>query len=144
MWSSLSGPTNYYLLYCESLTPEDWKKPVGDTWTVKDVIAHVVGWEKEAYHELLKTWKSKKKTWFLKTDDYGDFNKRSVEEYKNFSPKQLLQEWKKWQGKLDEAIQIVGEDNMRKEPDLFSWVFDEGEDSHYKHHFEQIKRILGK
>lgn len=135
-------PIMNFLSYCESLTPEDWKKLVNETWTVRDVIAHIVGWEKEAYYELLKAWQSKKEPWFLTTEDYSDFNRRSVEEYKSFSPRQLLQEWRTWQEKLDKAIFAIGESNLRSEPELFSWVFDEGEGSHYKHHFEQIRRAV--
>lgn len=132
-----------FILYCKTLRPEDWNKKVNDKLTVKDVIAHMVGWEKEAVLELPKFWNTKQKPWFLKTHNYDKFNAKSIAEYKNYSPEKLLAEWKKWQKKLDNEIKKIGEENLRKSLDI-DWIFDEGDGSHYEQHYEQIRKILKK
>ena len=35
-----------FVSYLKILKPEDWHKKVNDKWTVKDVVAHMIGWEK--------------------------------------------------------------------------------------------------
>lgn len=126
----------------ENLKDEEWDIKVDNEWAIKDVVAHLVGWEKECVQILEETWKTKEKPWFLKTDDYNEFNKKNAQEYENYSPKELLKEWKFWQNSLDEKIEKIGENNLRQNPELFEWVFDEGEDGHYLEHFNQIKKVL--
>jgi len=67
--------------------------------------------------------------------DYLEFNRKNVERYKNYSPKQLLKKWKHFAKKTEEEIRKIGRENLDKK----DWVFDE---SHYLEHFKQIKKIL--
>ena len=64
------------LAFFRNLKPEDWDKRVTDLWTVKDVLAHLVGWEREVALEFRRTWGTDKKPWFVAIDDYNDFNKK--------------------------------------------------------------------
>ncbi|MBU0907800.1 MAG: ClbS/DfsB family four-helix bundle protein [Nanoarchaeota archaeon] len=128
----------------ESLSDSEWKIKVNEKWTVKDVIAHLVGWEKESVKCLREEWKTKKKPWFFETDNYDEFNNGLVREYKKFSPKELINEWKKQINRLEEETQSIGEEKLRENMDLFGWVFGEGEDNHYLIHLNQIKRVLKK
>lgn len=127
-----------------SLKKEEWYVKVNSRWAVKDVIAHLVAWEEEAAVCLREAWQTKQKPWFLLTDNFDDFNKRAVNKYKNYSPKQLLERWDFVIRVLDSEIKDIGVGNLRLRPDLFEWVFDEGEDGHYLEHFQQIKKVLGK
>ncbi len=129
-----------FLTYLKALPSDAWQDNVNEVWTVKDVVAHLVGWERECANVLQKVWDSKKEPWFLVTDEYDDFNARNVEEYKDCTPEQLLVEWEKWQNTLNEKIKEIGEENLRANPKLFAWVFDEGDDSHYEQHFQQIQK----
>ncbi|MFH1607738.1 MAG: hypothetical protein ABIA78_01255 [archaeon] len=103
-----------------------------------------MGWEKECTEILGEVWRTKKKPWFLTEGNFDEFNQRAVDEYKNYSVKKLIEEWKYWQGLLDKKIEEVGEDKLKAEPELFGWVFDEGEESHYSEHLKQIKKALKK
>lgn len=88
-----------FLSFCKTLRPEDWQKRVNKGWTVKDLVAHMVGWEKEVAIELPKAWAKGEKPWFLLADnydDFNDFNSQSVAVYRNFSNDELLAEWGKW------------------------------------------------
>lgn len=129
------------LAYCRTLKPEDWSKSVNGKWTVKDIVAHLVGWEREVALELPKAWSGKKQPWFMADSNYDDFNATSVNYYKNYSPEELLAEWEKWQKAINVQVERIGEENLRQQPD-FGWVFDDGEDGHYGKHYRQIQRAV--
>jgi len=134
-----------FIEYCKNLKSEDWRVQVTDKWTVKDVVAHMVGWEKvgvEALEKYLKI--GGNKPWFMESGDYDNFNTEQVEFYKNHSPKELLKEWQDWQIKIEKLIKKIGEKKLRINKDM-EWLFDEEkEDGHYKHHLDQIKKALNK
>lgn len=133
---------NKFIDLLRSLTPEEWNKKVDDNWTIKDVVAHMVGWEKEFVKQLPIIWKTKKKPWFAESSMGDDeFNGKMVIKYKNLSPKQLINEWEKWLLKVQKEVNKIGERNMQANPNLFDWWFDE---SHEETHYNQIKTILGK
>lgn len=142
-----------FIAYLNTLKPEDWKKMATPKWTVKDVVAHMVSWEKESCEAVVKAWETKQRPWFMETENYEDFNVQQVEYYAHYTPNQLLQEWKMWQKKIWEEIEQIGYDNVKAHPELFDWLMDgqtkteesytlnEGGD-HYRHHYEQIKKAV--
>lgn len=133
--------------YLGNLREEQWNIKVDSNWTVKDILAHLVGWENECTKQIPIIWQTKEKPWFVKTNDYAAFNKKSIEEYKNFSPRQLLDEWYEWREELEKAAKKIGEGEMKAEKELFAWYF-EGTDfdetgvDHYTEHLNQIKKVL--
>lgn len=127
--------------FFKSLKPEDWDKPVTKLWKVKDVLSHLVGWEREVAEKLPMAWENSEDPWFMDTDNYDDFNAQIYEEYKDFSPSQLLAELKEWQDVLDEEINKIGEDEVRQS-NYSEWVFDEGREPHSEHHIKQIRFAL--
>lgn len=133
-----------FFSYLKTLEPEDWHRMATDAWTVKDVVAHMVSWEKEAAAVIQSAWDRKEPPWFMKTDDYDEFNRKSVLSYKNYTPAQLVEEWERWQKKVEEEIERVGEYNLKTRPDLFGWLFEPGDGSHYEHHYRQVKRAIEK
>ena len=133
-----------FISYLKTLQPEDWNKQVTDKWTVKDVVAHMVGWEKGDSDAIQKAWETKEKPWWLDTSDYDEFNRQNVKLYKDYTPEELIKEWEKCEKHNENEIERIGEDKLRSRPDLFRWLFEEGEDSHYNYHYKQIKEVLGK
>ncbi len=127
--------------FFKNLKPEDWEKPVTELWKVKDVLAHLVGWEREIAQELPKAWENSEDPWFMDTDNFNNFNAEIYEEYKDFSPAQLLAELKEWQNALDEEIERIGEDDIRNS-NYSEWVFDEGREPHFEHHINQVRQAL--
>lgn len=127
--------------FFKSLKPEDWDKPVTEKWKVKDVLSHLVGWNKEVLRDFREVLKTGEEPWFATTEDYGEFNDKIFEEYKNESPEQLLSQMERWERELGEEIEKAGEAELRKRPDM-EWLFDEGEDSHSAHHIAQVKKAL--
>ncbi len=130
-----------FIEFLKTLRLEDWNKKVTDEWTVRDVVAHMVGWEKESANVIKSIWDNKEKPWFIETENYGGFNKKSVDYYKSYKSEELIKEWEKWQEKVDKEIDQIGEDKLKDCPDLFSWLFEEGEGSHYSKHYKQIKEV---
>jgi hypothetical protein len=127
--------------FCEQLKPEDWDKQATPKWKVKDIVSHLVGWDREVVREFRRTWESGDQPWFMMTDDYDAFNVRIYEEFKDYSPAQLIQEFEKWAGILDREIEKIGENEIRKRPNM-DWLFDEGDEPHFDHHLNQIQKAL--
>ncbi len=137
-------PRLNFVSYLKTLKPEDWEKQATEKWTVKDVVAHMIGWEKIDPQVIWDTWHTKKRPWFYETDDFDAFNRKSVEFYRAYSPDQLIAEWEKLQALVQKEIDTIGEKNLRAEPRLFGWLFDqeEKEDGHYNIHFRQIQNAV--
>lgn len=133
-----------YIAYLQSLKPEDWSKMATSKWTVKDVLAHLVGWEREVAQTFTDAWKNGKQPWFMITENYDDFNAKIKEEFTAWSPEELLTEWQKWEKNLDDKIKEIGKDNFDVRKEAFTWVTDEGEQSHYLHHINQIKKAVSR
>jgi|SRR5271157_1761673 len=127
-----------FINYLENLRDKDWKAMVNSKWDVKDVVSHLVGWEEECAKALINSLKTGETPWFLENEDYDEFNKQSVEKYKNYSPKKLLEKWKYFIRMWEKEIRKVSnKDKSKLKP-----VYDS--DSHYIEHWEQIKKVLNK
>jgi hypothetical protein len=127
--------------FCKNLKPQDWNVQVTKNWTVKDIVSHLVGWEKEVARELPRVWESGQQPWFMSTENYEGFNGETYEYYKDYSPEELISEFQKWENYLDVSIKNIGEENLRKHPHM-DWVFDEGDEPHFEHHIDQIRKAL--
>lgn len=125
-----------WLLF-DKLTPEEWQIKVDDKWTVKDVVAHLIGWSKVVAESLPEAWSTGEQPWFMESEKYDEFNKQNIENYRDFTPEELNQEWGKWEMQTDEEIKKIGARKIRRRKG-FEWVLDEGEDSHYLEHMKQI------
>ncbi|MBI4117132.1 MAG: ClbS/DfsB family four-helix bundle protein [Parcubacteria group bacterium] len=129
------------LTFFKSLKESDWKVPVTKKWQVKDVLSHLIGWERECTRELVKVFETGNEPWFMLTDDYSEFNEKIYQEFKNHSPEALMSELKKWQIVLENSIQKIGENKIRQRPHM-DWVFDKGDEPHFEHHLKQIRETL--
>ena len=133
-----------FMTYLKTLNPEDWNVKVTDKWTVKNIVAHMIGWEKGFIDVVQAFMRNEKQPWFYDMDQWDKFNEQSIDFYKNYSSADLLAEWEKWQRELRKIIDEFGEERLRAHPKLVKWIFDESQDSHYNEHLNQIKQALGK
>ena len=129
--------------FFKSLKPEDWSRKVTEKWTVKDVLSHLVGWHREVVIELRNTFEKEIEHWFMKTDDYTEFNDKIYNEFKDRLPEELLIEFEKWEKSWGNEVKNIGEDKIKQRKHT-SWVFDEdeGDEPHFEHHINQIKKAL--
>jgi hypothetical protein len=136
-----------FLNYCQTLAPADWQKMVTSKWTVKDVVAHLLGWEREDPEIIQQAWATKTPPWFESTNERDDaFNQRAIDEFHDVPPDQLLAELARWQDKVEQTIQAIGEDELKKYPKIFRWLFEGPNGSrgnkHYQHHYGQIVKAV--
>jgi len=141
---SIEKTTKDFFRFLKNLKPEDWNKKINDKWTIKDAVAHLVAWERECAICLPMAWEKKENPWFIKTDNYDEFNKRAIQTYKNYLPEELLSEWEKWQNALEKEAEKIGVNNLQSAQFglTFEWFFDEGENNHYLQHFNEIKKVF--
>ena len=143
-----------FISYLKTLKPEDWEKKATEKWTVKDVVAHMVAWERRDAEIIPIFWETKKREpWMSTIEEWDEFNAKWVEFYKNYTPEELIVEWELWQKKVTEEINKIGYSNIKSQPDLFDWLLEGGEGSsnvftmneggsHYEHHYKQIKKAV--
>ena len=132
-----------FIDFLASLAESQWQTKVNDDWTVKDVIAHLIGWAYEVAGVLPAVWETGEEPWFCKTCDYDEFNDGNVRRYKGLSPKETLAEYIRSEEIVKREIDRIGESRLRAEPDKYGWLFDEGPNGHWVSHFRQIKKALG-
>ena len=90
--------------FLSRLSDKEWQVKVTDKWNVREVLAHIVGWEKENVKVLSDFLKKGKKDPWHQNEDYEQFNDGEVEFYKNYSSKELLKEWEKLRDKFNELV----------------------------------------
>jgi hypothetical protein len=130
-----------FIDFLASLTEPQWQTKVNADWTVKDVIAHLIGWAYEVAVALPTVWETGEEPWFCKTCDYDEFNDGNVRRYKGLSPGETLAEYIRSEKIVNAEIDRIGESRLR-ESGKYGWLFDEGPNSHWMNHFRQIKRVL--
>ena len=116
----------------------DQKIAVG-SWSVKDISAHIVGWEVE----VVKQFKA-----FLVNPDVDDtydidsFNENSVVSRKNKTWNEIIEELKSTQEELSAFISTLSQKDIDTEERFSEWVgvlID-----HYKHHTMQLKNLTNR
>jgi len=87
----------------EKLFPEDFVTfRVLGMWKIKDVIAHLSGWNIELRKSIDKLLKNEELWFATESEDY--FNKIQIMRRKSFSVEQVLDEWKRTFTELIERI----------------------------------------
>lgn len=142
-------PDPNFITYLKTLKPADWQRMATSKWTVKDVVAHMVGWERGDVEAVTKSWETKTEPWWITNPGDDAYNEKWVEFYKNYTPEQLIAEWEMWQEKVRQVIEQIGKDNLKAKPEVYGWLFEgiedqrmDGRDSHYKHHYKQIREAI--
>ncbi len=106
------------------------------SWSVKDILAHIVGWE----DEVLKQFQA-----FLVNPDVDDtydidsFNESSVSSRKNKTWNEIIEELKSTQEELSAFISTLSQKDIDAEDRFSEWV--EVLIDHYKHHTMQLKQF---
>lgn len=112
------------------------QKIAGGSWSVKDILAHIVGWE----DEVVKLFKA-----FLVNPDVDDtydsdsFNESSVSSRKNKTWNEIMEELNLVQEELSTFISTLSQKDIDAEDRFSEWV--EVLIDHYKHHTGQLKQF---
>jgi hypothetical protein len=128
--------------FLNNLSEDKWAIKVNPRWTVKDVVAHLIGWAEEATKVIPVAMKSDEDPWFMNLKNYDEFNNKSVLKYGKLRPKELLNKIQKVDNALSKVIEKYGVENLKHRPG-FKWMFEENEESHSIHHLRQIRKVWG-
>ena len=106
------------------------------SWSAKDVLSHIVGWEIEVVKQF--------KAFLLNPDvddnyDIDSFNKFSVECRKHLSWDQIVAELKTAQAELSGFLSKLTQKEMDKEKRFSEWV--NVLVNHYIHHAKQLRQF---
>ena len=113
----------------------DQKIPEG-SWSVKDVLLHIVGWEVEVVNQF--------KAILTNPDvddnyDIDSFNKSAVESRKHLSWNQIVAELKTAQTELTGFLFTLEQTDIEEEKRFLEWV--NVLINHYVHHTKQLKQL---
>ena len=106
------------------------------SWSVKDVLSHIVGWEVEVVNQFKD---------FLTNPDVDDnynidsFNKSAVESRKHLSWDQIVTELKTAQSELSGFLANLTQKEIDEEKRFVEWV--NVLINHYVHHTKQLKQL---
>lgn len=128
--------------YLHRLTENSWKLPITSKWDLKGVVAHMIGWIELDVQSLERIGKVEVLPWRQKGFDVNKYNDESVEKYSKTAPKELLKIWANFLDKREELIESVGKESVKKDKELFFYLFEDGNSKHTLHHYQQIQKAL--
>ncbi len=106
-------------------------------WTLKDVMAHIIGWDREAVSRFEQ---------FLLgaaedlSYDIDSFNQRWVNEFNSFSRDQVLEELRSGQEQLQQLCSDIDREHILRDARYCEWL--EALRDHYRHHTGQLGHEL--
>jgi uncharacterized protein (TIGR03083 family) len=97
---ALSAERSAMLAFCERLSADDWSAPSAAAgWTVQDVVAHIAsGCHAIFTPAVLKV---------LRSNDIETTNDVFVDEWRNCSPKYVLDEYRRWSRRVAIAARVI-------------------------------------
>ena len=130
-----------FLELLADLDDKDWDLRVNSGLTIKEMVSQLIGWEEEYAVCLMDSWQSGEEPWFLKTEDYSEFNDKAVKKYNQYTLKGLIERLKFVTLVFDSEIEDIGIGRLKVKGKLFDWFFD---DSHYEKYSIELKKVLQK
>jgi len=134
---NLSSVEEEFIQVIDSFNAKVHDQKIADgSWSTKDILAHIVGWEVE----VVKQFKA-----FLVNPDIDDtydidsFNESSVSSRKNKTWNEIVEELKSAQDELSAFISTLPQKDIDAEDRFSEWV--EVLIDHYKHHTMQLKQF---
>ena len=131
----LSSVSSEFLEVVKNLDPNDSEQPgVCGHWSPKDVVSHIIGWERETVKQF---------DLFLKGTptnikyDIDSFNQNSVESRKHLSWNDVIEELTSAQRELRQINDTIVEENIMTEKRFLLWA--NTLIRHYRHHMSQLK-----
>lgn len=127
---------------------EHWNKPISEgKWTLKDIIAHILLWDKYFYDEGIKKINSGESV-TVKHLNFDDFNANAVEYAKKFTKEELIEQCIEYRTQIIDAISgLTEEDYMKEYKDGDKKKFTiraylRGFIPHDNHHKKQIEKYI--
>ncbi|HEY7356462.1 MAG TPA: maleylpyruvate isomerase N-terminal domain-containing protein [Ktedonobacterales bacterium] len=127
-----------FLETCAHLDPGLYEAGTVDgQWSVRDVVAHLTGWDHEATERF---WRFLAGPTDDVTYDNDEFNARSVAARQHFSYQQAIKELRSVHRGLEEAIAAVQPEDVEAESRYAEWLA--ALSKHYEEHTARLKSIV--
>jgi uncharacterized damage-inducible protein DinB len=137
-----------YVEGLRSLKEDNWNKPISDgKWTLKDIISHIMLWDKYFYEEAIHKVKLEESV-TARHLDFNEFNAKAIEYAKTKSVDDIIQTCIEYRSKIIEDISGLPEEEYLRE-------YKDGDKkkfsirgylrafiSHDKHHKKQIVKFI--
>jgi len=137
-----------YVEGLRSIKEENWNLPISDgKWTLKDIISHIMLWDKYFYEEAIQKVKLKESV-TVRHLNFDEFNSNAIEYAKTQSVDDIIGKCIEYRSKIIEDISELTEEEYLKEyKDGDKKKFSirgylRGFIPHDKHHKKQIDRFI--
>lgn len=119
---TLTQAHSNFIQICQQLDPQKYNQPgVCGTWSPKDTVAHLIGWDKSLLQFITDIDN------FIPPYDPDLFNEQSVQQRKQLSWADVMQEMEINFPELQQAIQTVTPE-MKIYERVFNWIAGRTED----------------
>lgn len=132
----LSNLQHQFINVAQQLEKSKRNQPgVCGTWSPKQVIAHISGWDKEVIRQF-----GLFQDGLEKAIEYGidEFNKQSVKERAHLSWEETLAELQQAHKQFYQRAKSISSQELSENEEYKDWV--EVQIDHYKHHIKQLKQ----
>ncbi|WP_195576164.1 DinB family protein [Paenibacillus sp. 1001270B_150601_E10] len=137
-----------FVLKLDELSEEHWNSPIAEgKWTLKEVITHIMLWDKYFYEEAIEKIKQNKPL-TVKHLNFNEFNANAIEYSKKHTKKSIVDQFVEYRMKITNDISEMNEDECTRDfidgdKKKFSVrKFLRGFIPHDKHHKKQIEKFL--
>ncbi len=131
------------ITYLNKLPSDSWGLLATSKWKVKDVAAHMIGWTELDVISLERIDETEILPWREKGFDVNKYNDQSVQKYTTTKPDELIDIWIKLLDKREDLVENVGKEKIKKDRELYYYLFENGNSKHTFHHYQQIQKALG-
>lgn len=136
-----------FVLSLKEVSEEHWNKPIAaGKWTFKDIICHLMLWDKYFYEGAIKK-VVLKESLTIKHLDFNEFNANAIEYAKLISKQTLIEQFVWYRTRIIEAAAGLSEeeyveyiDEDRKKFSVRSYIRDFI--AHDEHHKKQIEQFV--
>jgi len=125
-----------------------WTAPMGPgKWSMHDVVAHILGWDRNCLEKPLRRFRAGLPTAFAETVDFEAFNRRAVACGRGLSQAGLLREAIQVRGELIRQLDAIPDAAFSEAPGpglCLAQFLDELFVQHDRHHQEQLRAFLAR
>ncbi len=130
----------------EGLTEEQASRTMASgKWSIKDVLAHIIGWDEECTRAIQKAIDEEQKPGFLdwKKEDMDAFNRKQVQERKQRTFKELVEELKQTEGEWNRQTGRLTDEEIDRHPGWWKWMEDAGHDIQHAKQIMEARKKAG-
>ena len=119
----------------ESLDESKREEPgICGTWSAKEVLAHLSGWNKEIARQFALLLDGRSGT---VEHDIDRFNRQAVREREHLNWRETLDDLKETHRQFNRQARSISRDNIAENEEYAEWMSVQIE--HYEHHLKQLK-----